>query len=145
MPFNSIGDLASSFILNRGNFGAKRNLQKFSQELTTGVSSDLGAVLRDDFSNHVDWERKLSASKVLGKTIAESLIKVQAKQEVIGQLSDTALTLANSIQTTISSHSGGSVRTISLNAVSALEQVTSHLNTQVGGNNIFSFATNSLA
>lgn len=144
MPFNSIGDLASSMMLSQASSRAKRSLMQFSQELTTGVTSDIRGVLRNDLSKQMDWEHSLASNRVLDKTLTEALSKTQAKQTVLAAINDATMSFANDIDKTVASGSIAATNTLSRQAESILDQVLSQFNTQAVGQSLFAgSATNS--
>ena len=139
MSFNSIGDLASNVMLNQASTRVKRSLMQLSQELTTGVTSDVRSTLRNDLTHQMDWEHRLLANSVQDKTLSEALVKIQAKQSVLGSINDTIVSFANSVETTgIGIGSAvASTNVLSKNAKTLLEQVVSQLNTRAAGQTLF--------
>jgi len=146
MPFSSIGDLATSLIQSQSNILAKRNLQRFSTELTTGVTSDVKGVLRNDLAQQVHWRQDLASNGVLEETLSEALTRVEAKQLALNSINETATSLANDISTSLASRSGIAFGALSSIGGDELEHAVSLLNTQVAGKSVFSgTATDSAA
>ena len=137
MSFNSIGDLASNVMLNQASIRVKRSLMQLSQELTTGVTSDVRSTLRNDLTHQMDWEHRLLANSVQDKTLSEALVKIQAKQSVLGSINDTIVSFANSVETTGIGSAVASTNVLSKNAKTLLEQVVSQLNTRAAGQTLF--------
>lgn len=137
MPFNSIGDLASSMMLSQSNLQAKRTMLRLSQELTTGVTSDVGATLRNDYSQQMGWERSIQSSQVREKTLSEALTRVQAKQTVLGTISESTSSLANEMSLALTVGTTPGLDAASTHAASALEQALARLNTQTAGRTLF--------
>ena len=138
MPFNSIGDLASSLILSQSNMLAKRNLQKFSTELVTGVTSNIKSVLQNDMSRQVQWQRSLASNSVLSKTLSEALTQTQSKRLVINSIENNTASFANQITTSLASNSSSTLESLSKNALNTLDQTLSQLNSEVAGRSLFS-------
>ncbi|MEP5155145.1 flagellin [Planktotalea sp.] len=137
MMFNSIGDLASRLMLNQSNQQAKGNLVRLSQELTTGLTSDVGGALRNDFAIQAGWERTISASEVREKTLTQSMTRVQAKQTVLDTINGNSIDLANNISTAVTSGTISGLDAVSTNAKDALAQALSQLNVQSAGRSLF--------
>lgn len=138
MSFNSIGDLASNVMLNQASTRVKRSLIQLSQELTTGVTSDVRSTLRNDLTHQMDWEHRLLVNSVQDKTLSEALVKIQAKQSILGSINDAIVSFANSVETTGIGSAVASTNVLSKNAKTLLEQVVSQLNTRAAGQTLFS-------
>ena len=110
---------------------------QLSQELTTGVTSDVRSTLRNDLTHQMDWEHRLLANSVQDKTLSEALVKIQAKQSVLGSINDTIVSFANSVETTGIGSAVASTNVLSKNAKTLLEQVVSQLNTRAAGQTLF--------
>ena len=141
MSFNSIGDLASNVMLNQASTRVKRSLIQLSQELTTGVTSDVRSTLRNDLTHQMDWEHRLLVNSVQDKTLSEALVKIQAKQSILGSINDAIVSFANSVETIGSGSGSGSAvastNVLSKNAKTLLEQVVSQLNMRAAGQTLF--------
>ena len=137
MSFNSIGDLASNVMLNQASTRVKRSLIQLSQELTTGVTSDVRSTLRNDLTHQMDWEHRLLVNSVQDKTLSEALVKIQAKQSILGSINDAIVSFANSVETTGIGSAVASTNVLSKNAKTLLEQVVSQLNTRAAGQTLF--------
>lgn len=137
MPFNSIGDLASSMLLNQSNLQAKRNMLQLSKELTTGVTSDVGATLRNDFGQQMSWERRIGSAQIREKTLSEAMTRVQVKQVALGSIAAKAVELANDINLSLSAGTEAGLEAIALKAQDALDQTISRLNVQSAGQSLF--------
>ena len=137
MPFNSIGDLASRMMLSQSNLQAKRSIVRLSQELTTGITSDLATRLRKDFSSQESWERSISSSQVREKTLSEALARMQAKQTVLNSISENTSTLANNISLAVTVGTTTGLDSMSQRAMDTLDEALSRLNTQTAGQSLF--------
>lgn len=124
-------------MLNQASTRVKRSLMQLSQELTTGVTSDVRSTLRNDLTHQMDWEHRLLANSVQDKTLSEALVKIQAKQSVFGSINDTIVSFANSVETTGIGSAVASTNVLSKNAKTLLEQVVSQLNTRAAGQTLF--------
>lgn len=137
MTFSSIGDLASRMMLSQSTALAKRNMTRLSQELTSGMTSDVGRAVRNDFSSQMGWERTIASSQVREKTLTEAMGRVQAKQTVLGAISTEASSLANEIGLALTVGTGAGLDAASRHADDALANALSKLNTQFAGRTLF--------
>jgi flagellar hook-associated protein 3 FlgL len=69
--------------------------------------------------------------------LTEALVKIQAKQSVLGSINDTIVSFANSVETTGIGSAVASTNVLSKNAKTLLEQVVSQLNTRAAGQTLF--------
>jgi flagellar hook-associated protein 3 FlgL len=137
MSFNSIGDLANSMLLSQSSLQAKRSMMRLSQELTTGLTSDVRGALRNDYSAQMGWEHSIRSSLVREQTLTEAMTRIQAKQAVLGSMSDAVQRLANDTDLAVTSGTTVALNAISLNAKDELSQTLSRLNVQTSGKSLF--------
>lgn len=137
MPFNSIGDLASSLMFNQSSIQAKRSMLKHSQELTTGITTDVGAVLRNDYAQQMSWERRIGSSEVREKTLSEAMTRIQVKQSALGFIGDSALNLANDINLSLTAGTKAAVELMGSSAKDILGRTIARLNVQSAGTTLF--------
>lgn len=136
MTMNSIGDLALSFQLRRQNAVLKADLNRFSQELSSGTVQDVGAKLRGNFSVLAGLERGISIadSYLVGvseqRLVNSSTQSALEKLRSLGQISGSFLTVQETGDTTL-------VRNAGQDALERLDAAVQTLNTQVGGRTIF--------
>lgn len=138
MSFSSIGDLASSLLLNRSGIEARRSIDTLSKELTTGLKSDVTAAVRGDYSGVADWEARISQGLVREKTLSEGLSRASVKGEVLDTASQSLTQLANDIDLIGASGQPQGIRQVSGAATGALEDFVNRLNTRVAGQSVFS-------
>ena len=86
----------------------------------------------------MDWEHRLLVNSVQDKTLSEALVKIQAKQSILGSINDAIVSFANSVETTGIGSAVASTNVLSKNAKTLLEQVVSQLNTRAAGQTLFS-------
>ena len=138
MSFSPIGDLANSLLLSQASINAKRNLARLSQELTTGVTTDVRGKLRNDLSQQSDWQNGISKNKVLDNTLSEALTKIKAKQSALEAISETSVALANNISVALSANASEALAALSHESQNGFEQTLAQLNTRVLQQNLFS-------
>lgn len=141
MTLNSIGDLAISLQLRRQNADLKTDLTRLSQELSSGVVSDIGTKLGGNYSGLAVLER--------GMTIAESYLvgiserrldnsttqSALEKLRTLGQVSESLLTVQETGDTTL-------VRNAGEDALARFASAIQTLNIQSGGRTVFAGIAN---
>lgn len=136
MTVNSIGDLALSLQLRRQNANLKIDLNRFSQELSSGISSDIGSKLRGNYNALAGIERGISIANSYLVGISEKRLETSAAQNALekistlGQISGTLLTVQETGDPTL-------VRNAGEDALARFTSAIQTLNTQVGGRTIF--------
>lgn len=140
MTFSSIGDLASSMILNQSRTQAKASLMRLSQELASGLTSQPADRLRQDFSGLSDWEQSMSSAAVRQKTLAEGLARAEAKQSVLQGVADTVSDTASEMSVIAPAWQASDMRHASENAKASLDQILGLLNTTSGNQSLFAGA-----
>ena len=64
MNFSSIGDLASSLLLNRNGNSVRKNIDILSQELVTGLKENTVKAIRGDYTGVSVWESRISRAEL---------------------------------------------------------------------------------
>jgi len=91
MPsFRSLGDLSTSFLLNRQTANLKFEIQRRSTELSTGITADISAALRGDFRAIAAIESGLSLAKTDRLAIAEAQSYASAAQVALDVVQNRA-------------------------------------------------------
>lgn len=137
MTFQSLGDLAQSLTLSKARQRAEQNITRYSQELTTGLTSVKRSRLRSDFSALSDWERTKSAATVREKTLSEAITRLQAKQQVLASISQDVLALSNDMILATTTGTEPDQYMVSDRAKSVLSEALARLNTRAVGHAVF--------
>jgi flagellar hook-associated protein 3 FlgL len=140
MSFISIGDLASSFSLNRDAKTTSRSIDKLTKEFTTGQTSDVRKAVNSDFSAISGHRRNITILGSREKTLTESLHKADMKQNILEKLGDDIIKFANDTSISLSSNQDGQIEAMSRRAGESLQQLISSVNSTVAGNVLFSGA-----
>lgn len=137
MTISSIGDLAMNFQMRRDTAQAKAQLSRHTQELSSGVTIDVTAHLRGDFTRlsriesdlvKLDGFRSITEEHGHFVTTQQSIIQ---KLRDLGSLSTTFLSLPEVANSTFVSSAGAE-------ALTTFEAAVQSLNTQSGGRTVFS-------
>lgn len=136
MTFNSVGDLALSFQLRRQNSILKADLNRYSQELSSGVSSDIGGKLGGNYNALAGIERGIKIADSFSVGISEKRLELKVAQQslnnlsTLGQISGTLLTVQDATDNTLVKNAGN-------DALARFVSTIQTLNSQVGGKTIF--------
>lgn len=138
MNFVSVGDLSRIFTLRNSNAGLRGDIQRLSQEVTTGLRTDIPKHLNGDLVELAKIEHGLDQARAFRRVSSEAASTASAMQAALGSLQDIADGMGGAMLSDTSlavSHSLKSTATI---AESQLSSVVAALNTNVGGRFVFS-------
>lgn len=90
MNFVSVGDLSRFFTMRRANAGLRNDIQRLSQEVTTGVRADVPRHLNGDLHDLARLERGLREAQTYRKTTQEAAAAATGMQAAFGTLQDIA-------------------------------------------------------
>lgn len=145
MTVTSIGDLSSSLQLRRDTTRIKLDLVQYTQELSSGVASDLVDRFKGNFGPLSGIERGLARTESYFAVTAEHELVVSGQQtslsnlRELGEVSTDLLTIRNVANPVLLKNAG-------TDTLSRFSSALSNLNVQLGGRSIFSgVATDSVA
>lgn len=138
MQVTSLGDLAQSFRLRLHNNAVKTDVQRLTQELSSGQTSDVGKSVRGDFSLLAGVERSLRLNAVYATSIAEAELYTGAQQAALGTIQDKLTDLAPLLFSATGAGEFATLFGAAADAESALDLAVSALNTQIAGRSLFS-------
>lgn len=137
MSLISLGDLAHSFTLRQQNIQLRLEVNRLTEEMTTGQTSDPSKQLSGDYSYISDIERSLGLLKGYRTSVAEAAVFTTAMQAALENVQVSTETLSRTI---LDSSSSGLPVVQSFGArtgVHAFSQIVSALNTQTAGRSLF--------
>ncbi len=137
MALSSIGDLARSYALRNQTTGLKLELERRSNEATTGKTADAGRLLGGDFTRLSAIDASLSRLQTFRDVAAEVTSRADGMQAVLGTLATLSDQLASSLLSLASPGSAASVATLGQDAVSRLRTAVGTLNTRLGDRTLF--------
>lgn len=145
MNVNSIGDLAKNLQLRRDTGRIKNDLVRLTNELSSGVDSNLVARFKGNFQPLAGVERGLQRTESFLVAISEHELVIGSQQTALsifrnlGEISSALVRVQESGDPTLVTSAG-------YDALSRFTSALANLNTQVGGRSIFSgVATDSAA
>ena len=136
MNVNSIGDLAKNLQLRRDTGRIKTDLARLTNEMSSGVDSNLVARFKGNFGPLAGVERGLVRSESFLAVISERQLVVSNQQtaltnlRALGEVSSSLLTVQDTGDATLVASAGH-------DALSRFSSALANLNTQSGGQSIF--------
>lgn len=137
MSITGPGSITSADVMAQTNMFSQ--LDKLSEELGTGQTAQTYSGLSSQAGLSLELSAQLSAIDGYSSTATTVGTTLGIEQSVLGQLNDVGSAMAKAIgeQGTYSLDNNGQTQT-QLTAASSLDQIFAMLNTQVGGNYLFS-------
>lgn len=146
MTLYSLGDLSNAFVLRRQNVALNAEMNRLSQEMTSGYVADIPRHLGGNYSFLGDIERSLRVNA--GHVIAaqEASTFTSTMQSVLENVQSRAQTLSSNALQAANSRVSGAVKSLSNSARGELDAMISALNGTVAGRALFAgTATDSAA
>lgn len=141
----SVGDASLTNMLARQGADLRTQLQRTTQEVTTGKHNDIAARLRGDFSPLVAIDASLSRLAAYAANTTETALQTEAQQSVISGISELASGISTALLGSRHMSTPAQIATLASDAKVTLASAVSLLNTQVSGRAVFSgMATDTL-
>ena len=137
MPLQSIGDMAQSFALRRQSVELNRQMDRLTQELSSGVASDIPRHLSGNLSQFADVERDLSVLNARRDVARLASTDAEVMQTSLDRVQTTTSELATNALTAGSTAGNVHITTVTNEALSALETIIGALNGDVAGRSLF--------
>lgn len=137
MSLQTIGDLAQSFGLQRQSTALKQQLDRLTQELSTGRAADLGARLSGNLLRFSQIEHDLVSLDSHLTAAREARVDAAMMQAALDQVQTQSARLAGNAITVGSVAGGAQVETLASEARGALGAILGALNSDVAGRALF--------
>ncbi len=138
MTISSLGDLAMAFALRQRNTEVKTDIQNLSQELASGITSDISDHLGGSYSRLTSVERDLRVLGGYSITIAEAENYADMVQNRLDQIATLSTDFMGKLLATDASNGTGAQDVIAQEARLNFSTVIDTLNSQSAGRNLFS-------
>ena len=145
MALVSLGDLAYQFALSRQNGTLKQGLLEATQEVTTGVSSNLGQHLEGDFVPLASIERSLHVLSAYQTATAEARLTTDVMQQALGNVTDSARNLQQALLLAGTEPQATLIRSSGVDAEQKFAQTVATLNGSAAGRSLFAGAATDTA
>lgn len=133
----SLGDLAQSFMLRQQNLHLRQDMNRLSQEMTTGRVTDPARHLSGDYSYLADMERSLGVLDGFRTSVTEAGVFTAGMQTVLDHVqslsSDLGLKLIGGANGGASDLNG----ILSRDAAGQMDRIVEALNTRIAGRSLF--------
>ncbi|WP_121060840.1 flagellin [Chachezhania antarctica] len=140
MSLTSIGDLSHHLMLQTQTTRAKRALSTLTQELSSGVTSNISDRLGGDFAYLSDIDHKLKRLEGISTSAGEAKLVATTMQTSLESVYDATQTMVGAFLAVGQSTSGPSLPHLSASAEQQLGSVIQMLNMSVGGRSLFAGA-----
>lgn len=137
MSLQTIGDLAQSFGLQRQSTALKQQIDRLTQELSTGRAADLGERLSGNLLRFSQIEHDLVSLDSHLTAAREARVDAATMQTALGQVQTQSARLAGNAITVGSVAGGAQVETLASEARAALGAILGALNSDVAGRALF--------
>jgi flagellar hook-associated protein 3 FlgL len=125
-------------MLRRHNVQLRQDVNRLSQEVTTGLAANLAKHLTGDFTYLSEIERNLTVLKSHRTSALEAGLFTAGMQNALEQIQNISSSLAPNLLTSAESGLAAHQPAVARAAIDALEQNVNALNVQVAGRNLFS-------
>ncbi|MEP2473381.1 flagellin [Roseobacter sp.] len=137
MSATSLGDLAQSFLFQRRSISLRQDLNRLTDELSSGKVSDIREVMSGNHGYLTDLERSLEVLESYSVANIEAAYTTDAMQVSLERVQDSGGTLGLDLLLASAGPLGVISGNPSENAATQLEGVLSYLNDDVAGRSLF--------
>ncbi|TNJ42350.1 flagellin [Phaeobacter sp. B1627] len=138
MNVTSFGDMAQYLFLRTRSVDLNKQLDTLTQEMSTGIASDLTEKLGGDLGFVADLERSISKLDSYQVAAQESALFAATAQSYMERINDNALNLGTNILSLSSTSNATTSEELSQQSISYLKETISNLNGQLSGRSLFS-------
>ncbi|MEI4232668.1 flagellin [Roseovarius sp. D22-M7] len=137
MPLQSIGDMAQSFAMRRQSIELNRQMDRLTQELSSGKASDIPRHLAGHLLQLADVERDLTVLEARKDVASVAATDAGVMQTALDRIQTATGDLATNALTAGFTAGSVQVPTVANEARAALETIIGALNTDVAGRAVF--------
>jgi flagellar hook-associated protein 3 FlgL len=137
MSFTTIGDLALSFQLRQDNARLKGDMQRLSQELSSGRVPDLRGALRGDYRALAALERSVAVLSAFETSNSEAALFAEVAQRALGMIEEGAGTLSGALLLARTAAVPSQIDAVGRDAAQQFEAAVARLNVQAAGRSVF--------
>lgn len=138
MQFNSIGDMANSFLMRGHNTRIKSELMRLSDSLASGQHSDMSKQLGGEFTDLAAIERSIRTLEAHRTTARETTTLLETAQVSLGAIQDMAAEAAPALISASNAYHAALLQSSSRDAEQKFYSAVSALNTRVADRSVFS-------
>ncbi|WP_420004668.1 flagellin [Arenibacterium sp. LLYu02] len=138
MNVTSFGDMAQFLFLRTRSVDLNKTLDTLTQEMSTGIASNLPERLGGDLGFVADLERSISRMDSYQVAAQESALFSATAQSYVERINDNALKLGSNILALTSTANETTAQELATQSMSYLSETISNLNGQLSGRSLFS-------
>jgi flagellar hook-associated protein 3 FlgL len=138
MNYVSVGDMAQAYQLRQHNVQLKTTLTQLTEEVVTGVQTDIGRAVGGDFTALAAIDHSLNTLESYGRVATEAQLFSGTMQGALDLVQTLATEIGPSLVSAATNSSPTLVATTTSDAVQRFEAAISALNTNVAGRYVFS-------
>ncbi|SOC07919.1 flagellar hook-associated protein 3 FlgL [Rhodobacter sp. JA431] len=138
MKYMSVGDMAQTYMMRNHNVQLKNTMTKLSNELVTGVTSDVGAAVGGDFTALAAIERSISRSAIFDQVAVEANLVASTQQSALEVIQGHAEEIGNTLAAATTATSPAIVTSGTKDAEIRFESTLDALNSNVAGRYVMS-------
>lgn len=134
----TLGDMSSYLSSRHSNVRLKQDIQRFSNEMTTGRADNTSRHLGGDMSQLGGIEHDLRLAETLRQTISEAMFRASSMQSAMQSISERLASTSETLASSQLAAGGIPNEAASANAEASFRLIVSALNTQAGHQSLFS-------
>ncbi|TQS70311.1 hypothetical protein ERN12_14275 [Rhodobacteraceae bacterium] len=138
MSYFSVGDMSQLYGLRRHGAGLKATISTLSQEVATGIKSDIGNAVKGDFTQLSAINRGIAVGESFKLTTTEAALSAQRMQSGLEAIQDIAVKFGPSLLSVGSMKDETSIDTVTNTAESHIQAIIGAINSNVAGRHVFS-------
>lgn len=138
MKYVSVGDMAQTYLLRRHNVQLKATMQRLSDELVTGVSQDVGAAVKGDFTALAGIDRSLARIESFQQVTTEVDLLAGTQQDALELIQGHASVSGANLILAASTLDPATIASTTQDAAQRFGSILGALNVSVAGRYAFS-------
>lgn len=140
MNYVSVGDMAQSYMLRKHNVQLKQTMNTLTEEVVTGVQSDIGGAVKGDFTSLASVERSIGLLASFKQANSEASVFLGSMQSALEVVQGMATSVGSALVAAGVGENTASVNATTADAAQRFSSVIAALNTNVSGRYVFSGA-----
>lgn len=137
MAGNTLGDMALQFTLRRHNVALKTEMQRLTQENTTGQVADIARAVRGDYAPLNAIETSLRRIEGYKSANTEAVLASDSMQNVLSNVGEMASGLVSGLLNVANAASSAQLTGVGIDAEAKFRSIVAALNTRAGDRSLF--------
>ncbi len=137
MSLYSMGDMAQSQMLSRRNADLKQQMNRLTQELSSGRTADVAKTVSGNYSHLIDIERNMRVLDGFKTATHEASTYAETMQKTLDHMQSISASLSGALLASGASNIPQVVNSTADQAADQLDALVSSLNGQIAGRSLF--------